>query len=267
MASARPDLLVALGLVLHDGRVLLTKRHEEDAPDLHEKWELPGGKVEKDEAAEAAAVRELSEETGYACTADRLLPVAYEHVVMNGNGTRHVTVVCVLCSLTNEVALRGPWERDPKIAAVEWMRPQEIPYMSMLPGSRDFVWHACRRLGIPLATDDPLNHTYLELQRVAWTENTKKRYQLTLRLRPTSDEPHIVTRVWGRLGAATRSHTETFSDFSSAKRAFLSHARTRLKHGYAITDFDEDTFPDKVWLSQVKDRVAPDAQAQMRLEL
>ncbi|HSW37499.1 MAG TPA: NUDIX hydrolase [Candidatus Saccharimonadales bacterium] len=50
------------GCVIADdyGRILLVHRNT----DQFHHWELPGGKVEKDETAEAAAVREIYEELG-----------------------------------------------------------------------------------------------------------------------------------------------------------------------------------------------------------
>lgn len=50
------------GCVLLDdyGRILLIHRSTEQLS----QWELPGGKIERDETAEAAAVRELREELG-----------------------------------------------------------------------------------------------------------------------------------------------------------------------------------------------------------
>jgi 8-oxo-dGTP diphosphatase len=48
-------------VILDDyGRILLMHRSTEDLS----QWELPGGKVDSDETAEAAAVREIKEELG-----------------------------------------------------------------------------------------------------------------------------------------------------------------------------------------------------------
>ena len=42
-------------------------------------WTLPGGEIELGESAEAAAIRELEEETGYHVELDELLAVDIEH--------------------------------------------------------------------------------------------------------------------------------------------------------------------------------------------
>jgi len=51
---------VAVGVIVSDGEVFLTKRHS----DAHQggKWEFPGGKVEQDETVAQALLRELKEE-------------------------------------------------------------------------------------------------------------------------------------------------------------------------------------------------------------
>lgn len=51
---------VAVGVIISDQHVFLTKRHEE----AHQggKWEFPGGKVENDESVYQALARELKEE-------------------------------------------------------------------------------------------------------------------------------------------------------------------------------------------------------------
>jgi 8-oxo-dGTP pyrophosphatase MutT (NUDIX family) len=56
-------LFAAVLLVDREGRLLLQER-DEHAPIDPERWGLPGGHVEEGEPFEAAAYRELAEETG-----------------------------------------------------------------------------------------------------------------------------------------------------------------------------------------------------------
>jgi 8-oxo-dGTP diphosphatase len=53
---------IALAIVVRDGAVLIAKRSDDQH--LGGTWEFPGGKVEAGEDPEAAARRELEEETG-----------------------------------------------------------------------------------------------------------------------------------------------------------------------------------------------------------
>ena len=76
---------VAVGVILRRldddliPKVYLTRR----ADNVHQggKWEFPGGKVEADELAESALLRELSEEVGIVVTAsEHLMDVKHAYV-------------------------------------------------------------------------------------------------------------------------------------------------------------------------------------------
>ncbi|MFE1248289.1 (deoxy)nucleoside triphosphate pyrophosphohydrolase [Streptomyces sp. NPDC058735] len=68
--------IVVVGAALVDGGRLLAARRS--APEeLAGRWELPGGKVEPGEAADAALVRELREELGVDAEAGERVPGAW----------------------------------------------------------------------------------------------------------------------------------------------------------------------------------------------
>jgi 8-oxo-dGTP diphosphatase len=64
--------VVLVGLVNRQGRMLMQER-DEFAPIEPDKWSLIGGGVEEGETPEAAARREVAEETGLTCDAMRTL--------------------------------------------------------------------------------------------------------------------------------------------------------------------------------------------------
>jgi 8-oxo-dGTP diphosphatase len=66
---------VAAGIVIEDGRVLLTQRKA--GAHLAGMWEFPGGKVEPGEDPAHALARELREELGIDCAIGDVVDVAF----------------------------------------------------------------------------------------------------------------------------------------------------------------------------------------------
>nr|WP_321985999.1 NUDIX hydrolase [uncultured Lichenicoccus sp.] len=86
----------ALAVVLHEDRVLLVQRRNPPDAGL---WGYPGGKIETGETIEAAAVRELLEETGVAAEATRLLtPFDILYREHGGDLLGHYVLLPVLCA-------------------------------------------------------------------------------------------------------------------------------------------------------------------------
>lgn len=71
--SVLPEVHVAVGVIIRDGRVLIARRPEH----AHQGGllEFPGGKVEPGETVQQALVREIAEETGLKLIESALQPV------------------------------------------------------------------------------------------------------------------------------------------------------------------------------------------------
>jgi ADP-ribose pyrophosphatase len=83
-ASEYPDHpRVAIGaVVIHDRRVLLVQRGK---PPAHDQWAIPGGSVNLGETLQAAAEREVMEETGVRVQAKEVI-YTFEHISRDENG-------------------------------------------------------------------------------------------------------------------------------------------------------------------------------------
>ena len=100
--SPTPQFNIAVGVVFKNSRVLITRRKPEGL--LGGLWEFPGGKIQNDEEAKDACIREIKEETSLSVGLDTYLgriKHAYTHfkIIMD--------VFC--CSyLSGKVKLNGP---------------------------------------------------------------------------------------------------------------------------------------------------------------
>ena len=68
--------IVASGILIHQGKVLLVKRGKQNYPDP-DTWTLPCGHLWKNENAEQAATREFFEETGIKVCAKKFISTEY----------------------------------------------------------------------------------------------------------------------------------------------------------------------------------------------
>jgi 8-oxo-dGTP diphosphatase len=86
----RPDvLLLAAAVVVHDDRVLIVRRSKTERF-LPCVWGVPCGKVDPDEEARDAAVRELREETGLSGTVVRRLGQSVFSSLWRGQTVRNL---------------------------------------------------------------------------------------------------------------------------------------------------------------------------------
>jgi 8-oxo-dGTP diphosphatase len=103
-------------IVIREGKILLVKRGREP---FKGRYALPGGFVEEGETAEAAAARELMEETGVRATAERLHGV-YSEPGRDPRG-HTASVVFVMRYVSGET--RG----GDDAASAEWLPLESLP--------------------------------------------------------------------------------------------------------------------------------------------
>ena len=128
---SRNFLVVAAALTLPDGRVLMQQR---PCGKQHGGlWEFPGGKVEADEAPEAALARELMEELGVAVEPALLVPIAFSSEPV---GARQMVLLLYRATEWSGTvrAIEAPalvWGTPDELAALP-MPPADIPLVAAL---------------------------------------------------------------------------------------------------------------------------------------
>lgn len=125
--------------IFHGGRVLLVLRGREPSMGL---WSLPGGHIRPGETAEAAARRELREETGV--EAEFYGPAAIRDVIQQTD-RREVLfhrVIIVFCGLLASGRVRAGSDA----ADARWFAPDEIAALGATDGLAESAAQAEARL-------------------------------------------------------------------------------------------------------------------------
>ncbi len=84
------------GVVIEDGKVWLRKNERGE-------WELPGGKLDKDEQPETTVMRELKEELGFNVEVKNILQSYLYTIKKSADESHGVLVVTYLCKLIDKV--------------------------------------------------------------------------------------------------------------------------------------------------------------------
>lgn len=100
--SRKYPILVVCALIIHDGKVLL-ERHAPSAEYSSPMWDIPGGKVEVGETPHAAVIREIREEMQITIEPLRLVPVLYDSVWTDRDGTRAWILAVYECQIVEGV--------------------------------------------------------------------------------------------------------------------------------------------------------------------
>lgn len=127
MTSRARKLVVAGLIIADDGRVLITRR-KDDQP-MGGQWEFPGGKLEPGEAPTAGLARELREELGVEVEVGRAWDVLH-HAYPEFD----LLMIVYACRLA-----AGATPRPVEVADLAWCRPAELGGYAILPADAPLV--------------------------------------------------------------------------------------------------------------------------------
>ncbi len=130
------QITIAVGLIVNErGEILLAKRHQPENPQIHGKWEFPGGGIEIGEDPEAALLREIKEETGLEAKIVRLLPKVYSNLWDWPEEKLHVIILSYECGAVGGVLDSS----DEEIGELRYFKIEDIDYANTLPKTKEII--------------------------------------------------------------------------------------------------------------------------------
>ena len=128
--------LVILGLVQNNrNKFLICQRHEPQLPEVHLKWDLPGGTNEAGESPEDTLKREILEETGLQIKVGSLLPKTVSKIWDYPDRQQETRVLCFYCRRIKGKLCLG----DHKISGLKWVDLNELKRHCFLSTTGEFI--------------------------------------------------------------------------------------------------------------------------------
>ncbi len=215
----RKSVTVVSACIMRPGghEILLSMRRAPGVPGLHEKWELPGGKIEFGETPEQAIVREIREELGITVTPTRLLPYLHTNLWEYEHVSQHVVLSCYECDLQEDLLFGPPQD-------AKWFRIADIDFDLTLPGTREFVSLAARH--------EEFDEVCIQFESTATEGNSAR--QFTIATQPTLYSQFGLVKYWGKTGEWSRMRIEDYASPKDLDERIVETAKQRLARGYHI---------------------------------
>jgi len=121
----------------HKGEILLGRIPELDYKPYPKRWDLPGGKLEKEETPRECVMRETKEETGYTAKSAKLIDV-YHHTEGYAKKQQKSGNLLPGVGLCYKVEISGKFKPD-EMEEMGWFSIDEALKKHLTPWSRHFI--------------------------------------------------------------------------------------------------------------------------------
>lgn len=115
------QLVIVTALIEREGKILITRRHDPEVIQWHQRWEFPGGKIEAGETPLQALHREIKEETQLEVHSEKLLGV-HTHLWHTPKGVQQTFIILYHCQYATGEVILDPEENDQFC----WETPEDI---------------------------------------------------------------------------------------------------------------------------------------------
>ncbi len=117
------DLVVPFSLIIEDGKVLMILRNDPHRPEYHNKWEFPGGGVEKGESMHSNVIRETAEEAGYEVEVIKLLQYISVELQTYPTFEYQIYLVPYVCKVKQKLE---NVQNDEEVLDVQWFELDDV---------------------------------------------------------------------------------------------------------------------------------------------
>jgi 8-oxo-dGTP diphosphatase len=236
------QLIVGIGLIIVENRVLLLKRRVSLVPEYNNMWELPGGKIEIGESFESGIEREIIEETGLVVKCGCILPFSFSKHLTVGKNKCYINVICGICrSISTNIS------KDDNRYDLRWFNIDELDFNHLMSGSKEFlIWGL--KDSIHFNSIPSTAGLYeIKMESIKQSENKYREYMIRVSFCPENEYRFVVERYYGRIGNVRSKKKDEFYRMDQALEYVQKIIQKRKSHGYAVT-FINDNHPLLSWI-------------------
>ncbi|KKQ28106.1 MAG: Non-canonical purine NTP pyrophosphatase [Candidatus Magasanikbacteria bacterium GW2011_GWC2_37_14] len=124
-------IVVPFGIIVKEGKMLISLRNDPHRPKSHKKWEMPGGGVDFGDNVESTLLKEVKEETGYKIKIIKQLQGITVKSVAYPNYKYQVFLVPFVCKIiSGKLALNSN-----EVLTTKWIKPNDYKNYKFLEGN------------------------------------------------------------------------------------------------------------------------------------